>query len=254
MRAPVPGDRVVHVYRTDYNGIADTYIIGNSNVSRPVREVADEPPSPGDWGGMSPYYRIDLDNYVQFRAPLPIRRFMDDYEGEIRADLTENSPRFYPFNTHGAGLRTVQGIYLARSTPDLDSLLEQALGIETADGDGDTEQRHREYTESRRQARERYFFARNPVLAREAKRLYGHQCCACGFCFLDRYGDLGRDFIEVHHVDQLAERSELEWTDQLRTTVDRVAVVCSNCHRMLHRRRPAYTIEELRKSIRPIGL
>jgi len=53
--------------------------------------------------------------------------------------------------------------------------------------------------------------------------------------------------VEAHHLDQLADRPELEWLDESRTAADRIAAVCSNCHRMLHRRRRALTQNDLRK-------
>jgi 5-methylcytosine-specific restriction protein A len=71
---------------------------------------------------------------------------------------------------------------------------------------------------------------------------YGCDCQACGFDFRAVYGDLGRDYIHVHHIKPLAEvGAEYE--------VDPVAdlrPVCANCHAMLHRREPPLTIEELR--------
>ena len=249
MREPGTGDRVIHVYHTEHGGRTDTYIIGRSEVKRRFCEVKEEPPSPGSWAGMSPYYRIDVQNYSQFEAPLPIRSFIADYGDDIRADLIENEPDFYPFTTHGDDIRTVQGIYLARCTEILTRLLEQALGIEAATGASYQPPMHGDYAEARRMACERYFFARNPSLVREAKKKYGYRCQVCQFCFSERYLEVGDEFIEVHHLDQLSERPELTWTDELRTSINRVTVVCSNCHRMLHRRRPAYKLDDLRSRL-----
>jgi hypothetical protein len=250
MRMPEPHDRVIHFYETQHDGRLDTFIIGESSVRRKVREVEAEPPNPGKWPGMAPYYRIDLANYRQYESPLPIRQFVQEYMGEIRADLSQTRPVFYPFNTHGEGIRTVQGIYLAKSTETLSQLIDQALGIESAEEAQAGTGEHQEYTESRRTARERYFFARNPKLARLAKERAKYRCETCGFHFADRYGVIGKDFLEAHHLDALADRPELEWSNEVRTSLDRVVAVCSNCHRMLHRRRPAYTPEQLRELLR----
>lgn len=195
---------------------------------------------------MSPYYRIDVQNYGEFAVPLLIKTFIVNYGDDIRADLIENEPKFYPFNTHGEDIRTVQGIYLACCTETLTRLLEQALGIEAAAGKSQQAPTHDDYAEARRTARERYFFARNPSLVRDAKKKYGYRSQVCNFCFSEKYEEVGDEFIEVHHLDQMSERPELAWTDELRTSIDRVAVVCSNCHRMLHRHRPAYTLDELK--------
>ncbi len=100
-----------------------------------------------------------------------------------------------------------------------------------------------------RRARESYFFARNPRLARDAKAAYGYTCQGCGFNFAEHYGDLGAGYIECHHLNPLSERSETEWSEEVVSTLDDVAVLCSNCHRMVHRRRPALTLAELRARV-----
>lgn len=56
-------------------------------------------------------------------------------------------------------------------------------------------------------------------------------CEVCSFDFFTRYGDLGAGFCEVHHLNPLSARVGSE-----STSLDELAVVCSNCHRMLHRR------------------
>ncbi|MER8806053.1 HNH endonuclease [Mesorhizobium australicum] len=55
-------------------------------------------------------------------------------------------------------------------------------------------------------------------------------CEVCDMTFGARYGEHGQDFIEVHHNDPIA----LSQPGR-RTSLDELACVCSNCHRMLHR-------------------
>lgn len=52
----------------------------------------------------------------------------------------------------------------------------------------------------------------------------------CGFDFLDVYGELGREYAEVHHLDPLGVREAPS-----ETSLDRLAIVCANCHAMIHR-------------------
>jgi hypothetical protein len=66
-------------------------------------------------------------------------------------------------------------------------------------------------------------------------------CQACGFDFEDFYGDIGRGFIEAHHTIPV---SELRPDSKTRSAD--IALVCSNCHRMLHRRRPWVTMSQLK--------
>lgn len=73
----------------------------------------------------------------------------------------------------------------------------------------------------------------------------GYSCHACGFNFLERYGQLGKDYIEVHHTTPVSEMG-----DNYKLDIDRDLVpVCSNCHSMIHRRNPPLSIEELKDII-----
>ena len=73
---------------------------------------------------------------------------------------------------------------------------------------------------------------RNSRLANAAKEVHGTTCQACGFSFADAYGELGAGYIEAHHLVPVAELAERP--REVSATND-FAVVCANCHRMLHR-------------------
>ncbi|MFJ4034334.1 HNH endonuclease [Streptomyces griseoluteus] len=68
-------------------------------------------------------------------------------------------------------------------------------------------------------------------------------CEACGFDFQEVYGDRGDGYIECHHVVPLHEAGEG------RTRLGDLALICANCHRMIHRRAPWPTPAELRTLI-----
>lgn len=55
-------------------------------------------------------------------------------------------------------------------------------------------------------------------------------CEVCEFDFLGVYGQLGAGFSECHHLTPVAELEE-----DHSTQLDELAIVCANCHRMLHR-------------------
>lgn len=86
---------------------------------------------------------------------------------------------------------------------------------------------------------------RNAKIVAEAKAHYGPTCQACGFDFEQFYGERGRDYIECHHVDPLSGQDGKGDV----TTIEELAMLCSNCHRMVHRTNPCLTIEELREVI-----
>jgi 5-methylcytosine-specific restriction protein A len=86
---------------------------------------------------------------------------------------------------------------------------------------------------------------RNPAVIEAAKAIAlakdGRLACrVCTFCFAARYGQLGEGFIEGHHTRPVSEMA----AGAVTKPVD-IALVCSNCHRMLHRRRPWLAVGEL---------
>lgn len=75
------------------------------------------------------------------------------------------------------------------------------------------------------------------------------RCQACKMSFEEAYGELGRDFIEAHHIDPLSNGArEIDLSDEA-SVKDYIALLCSNCHRMIHRGREMLTVEELRKIV-----
>ena len=74
---------------------------------------------------------------------------------------------------------------------------------------------------------------------------HGTACTVCGFDFGSAYGPLGDGFIHVHHLSEL---SSVGSTIEV-SPIEDLRPVCPNCHAMLHRRRPALSIEELKRVI-----
>lgn len=89
-------------------------------------------------------------------------------------------------------------------------------------------------------------YERNPVARRSCVAYYGTKCVVCGFDFEVVYGDLGAGFIHIHHLRELSKIGAEYQVDPIRD----LRPVCANCHAMLHRRRPAYSIEEVRERVR----
>jgi len=67
-------------------------------------------------------------------------------------------------------------------------------------------------------------------------------CVACGFDFSAVYGERGEGFIECHHTKPVSELKDGE-----KTKLNDLVLVCSNCHRMIHRRKPWLSVEDLSK-------
>lgn len=97
--------------------------------------------------------------------------------------------------------------------------------------------------ERRHLARERDPRARRAKIA-HARLAFGHiRCEVCQFDFETVYGEHGRDYVECHHRDPLSV------SGRRTTTVADLALLCSNCHRMIHYRRPWLTVEQLRSLV-----
>ncbi|MFD5366467.1 HNH endonuclease [Streptomyces sp. NPDC127103] len=79
------------------------------------------------------------------------------------------------------------------------------------------------------------------AVLRQGRRL---ACEACDFDFEEAYGDRGRGYIECHHIVPLHEAGEG------RTKLSDLALICANCHRMIHRRAPWPTPKDLRSIVK----
>ncbi len=93
---------------------------------------------------------------------------------------------------------------------------------------------------------------RNPALVKEKKQQAKEKgtlaCEACGFDFVKKYGSHGEGFIECHHIKPL---HTLKKTSK--TKLEDLALLCANCHRMIHRKleqKKYMSVGELKKIIR----
>jgi 5-methylcytosine-specific restriction protein A len=88
---------------------------------------------------------------------------------------------------------------------------------------------------------------RNRTAARQAKKFHGTRCQACDLDFGERYGKIGAGFIEAHHLRPIA---TLEEGVPVKYDVAAdFAVLCSNCHRMIHRTSDPSNLENFRATI-----
>ena len=90
---------------------------------------------------------------------------------------------------------------------------------------------------------------RSPEAVRKAKELGRSRdpalhCQVCGFSFLEAYGERGEGFIQAHHTIALPELSP-----GAQTRVKDLALVCANCHCMLHRGGHLLSVDELKSAL-----
>jgi 5-methylcytosine-specific restriction enzyme A len=110
---------------------------------------------------------------------------------------------------------------------------------------------YKEYKEGQRKLKQHIIRERSGQVIDEAKKNFKLKnirvyCEICGFDFEKKYGEVGKNFIEGHHKLPISEITE----EYNKITSKDIALVCSNCHRILHRKRPWLTVEELKELIK----
>jgi len=176
-----------------------------------------------------------------FRAILGniIRDFRDD-----RIDLKPTSPtndtafyqygnicaKFYPSEHLPneaqliSDLTNMMRLYEALIQSDIDSEVSDVK----LEGDEPSGMTYEDATRFRMHKR----IERNTSLAKAVKKHHGSICQVCGVNFEAHYGEIGKGYIEAHHLKPLAS------LQGMRVAMDPVkdfAVLCANCHRMVHR-------------------
>jgi 5-methylcytosine-specific restriction protein A len=134
-----------------------------------------------------------------------------------------------PWESEEKAIEAIVGAILSRAPSDDEAYFDQIeVNIDAQEG--------------RRVLRQHLLRERSAQLIKAFKASQNDfRCSVCNFSFERAYGELGKGFIEAHHTKEVSAMQPGE-----KTRLDDLVAVCSNCHRMLHRRYPALTIEELR--------
>ncbi|MGE3366034.1 MAG: HNH endonuclease [Rhizobiaceae bacterium] len=121
---------------------------------------------------------------------------------------------------------------------ELFDVADAANQLDEPDIPGGLEGRKRQVTHFRRE--------RDAAIIQEKKRRTPKPwlCEICHFDFNATYGDRSGDYIEIHHDIPLATYP----IEGAVTDYDQLRLVCSNCHRMIHRRSTWLKVAELRSA------
>ncbi|WP_278186164.1 DUF3427 domain-containing protein [Bacillus timonensis] len=107
-------------------------------------------------------------------------------------------------------------------------------------------ERRRRFIEGARKEVTLNKYERNPSARQACLDFYGYDCVICNINFEKVYGEIGMNFIHVHHEIEISTIGE----EYAVNPIEDLKPVCPNCHAMLHKRKPAYNIEELKEIIR----
>lgn len=89
-------------------------------------------------------------------------------------------------------------------------------------------------------------YERNRRARNECLRHRGRSCSVCGFDFEARYGPSAAGYIQVHHVVPIA---QVEGEYRVDPVAD-LRPVCANCHAVIHRKEPPFSLEQVRRMLR----
>jgi hypothetical protein len=126
MSAPCVGETVINCSAGE--------IIGISRISRLAETTTSGPPNPGAWGYARSFFRLNLDDYLQFESRVMLNEIAKRFFGRIREDIESNRPKYYLFSLYPPGERypsgklvLAQGRFLARSTAILNNCIAECL-------------------------------------------------------------------------------------------------------------------------------
>jgi 5-methylcytosine-specific restriction protein A len=91
-------------------------------------------------------------------------------------------------------------------------------------------------------------YERNPYARKKCVEKFGYSCCVCNFNFEKVYGETGKNFIHVHHLEPISTKGK---SYNVNPESD-LRPVCANCHAIIHRRRLPYSIDEVKSFLSSI--
>lgn len=62
-------------------------------------------------------------------------------------------------------------------------------------------------------------------------------CAACGFDFYEKYGEVGRGYIEIHHQKPVFQYEQSDFSRLVLDALKDLIPLCANCHRIVHRKK-----------------
>jgi hypothetical protein len=201
---------------------------------------------------------VDKLSILESIALIDAEGYEDKYES-TKYDLLHNGRRYPPKYIISMAYQFVSGaphpVAEFSGGRETNDFLEQR-GFSIVDKTGriigisiQTEAEDDTHAEGKEKYRQHKSYERNALLSKNKKqkvmRVKGKLCCeVCEFDFHNFYGERGYGFIECHHNKPV---SEMEGESEV--SLDELSLLCSNCHRMIHRVRPWISVGELRDQI-----
>lgn len=235
------GYYVVYLFREDFSGF---YLSLNQGVTD-VRRI----------------YKADAKSALRARA-VDFRARLPNERGKIYLETIDLRPSSAAnFSTDYEAGNIVASFYNASESLGESSLVEdlqQALGMYNLLSETESvpvgtigveeDELNNKFIEDYAAFRQHKRIERNARLSAEVKRVHGYICQACGFDFEKVYAGIeNRKYIEAHHLVPIA---NLRGQRVSRDPKTDFAVLCANCHRMIHRFALPWDIVAFRMTIK----
>ena len=160
-----------------------------------------------------------------------VRRTLEQYSSDSEAYVKTNLDYFYSVDGIGSGHWGLRNFTYSKDSVDLT-------------------QNDADFSEGKPKLVQHIIKERNQVLVNKAKIFFKQKhkrlfCEICGFDFEKVYGTLGKNFIEAHHIKPVSELQEGD-----KTKIEDIVMLCSNCHSMVHKKKPWLKKEDFESLIR----
>ena len=143
----------------------------------------------------------EVRNYQEFTHAVPIK-LDGSYLEDIPASRKTNYWRF--------GVRQIsQAVYdKIINLADISPLKKRVFRLPSLSGEFESTKK-----DGKKKVRFTTYYERNPLNRKKAVEFHGLTCLACGFNFQEKYGDLGKGYIHVHHIRPVSELGEELYID-----------------------------------------
>ena len=131
--------------------------------------------------------------------------------------------------------------YAQKHNIDLDAI---SLPEDSSDQQPDEDEEEKQRLEGRMTEAKLLRRQRNRQARQQCLEASGYKCYICGFDFEKTYGEIGKGFLEVHHKRPISTYDEEHEIPQ-----SELVPLCSNCHSMVHRRKEAMDVDELKNIV-----
>jgi len=165
------------------------------------------------------------------------------WTSEFRDILQQELPKYYEIFEKELDIENIQFPKIRFEKLDSLEFNVEIIDYEEIELDADSEEVEGEFNlghisdEKRSEGKVTYFYSkkyeRDPKNRADAIAYHGTKCKVCGFDFEKAYGHRGKGYIEIHHINPLSTVGEEVKIDPKKDLIP----VCSNCHRMIHRRK-----------------